>query len=108
MKIIQITNHLYPKRLKSIKCPPKKLYAEGNIELLEKPCFAIVGARKSTEYGRKMAKKFASELSKEGICIVSGLAEGVDIYAHVGAIKELGKTIAVCRKWDRKYLSKAK
>lgn len=95
MKIIEITDALYPQRLKSIKDAPQKLYVEGNVDLLNKPCLAVVGARKSTEYGRTLAKKFSKELSEQGICIVSGLAEGIDTYAHIGAVREIGKTIAV-------------
>ena len=95
MKTIKITDALYPNRLKRIKYPPRKLYVEGNIDLLNEACFAIIGARRSTEYGNKIAKKFAKELSKEGICIVSGLAEGIDTYAHMGSAMEEGKTIAV-------------
>lgn len=95
MNKITISDEIYPKKLKSIKNPPQKLYVEGNMALLNEPCLAIVGARKATEYGRKMAEKFANELSKEGICIVSGLAEGIDTHAHIGAKEEKGKTIAV-------------
>lgn len=95
MNIIKISDEVYPKGLMNIKDSPQKLYVEGNWSLLNKPCLAIVGARKATEYGRKMAKKFARELSREGICIVSGLAEGIDTHAHIGAKEEIGKTIAV-------------
>lgn len=95
MNIITILDEIYPKKLKTIKNPPKKLYVEGDTALLNKPCLAIVGARKATEYGKRMATKFAKELSNEGICIVSGLAEGIDTHAHIGAKEEMGKTIAV-------------
>ena len=95
MKIIKKEDQQYPKRLLDIKDSPKVLYVEGNEELLNKPIIAIVGTRKPTEYGRKVAKEFAQKLSEKGICIVSGLAEGIDTYAHLGAKKEKGKTIAV-------------
>ena len=62
MQIIKITDNEYPKRLLDIKNPPKKLYAEGNIELLNNKSISIVGARKCTEYGIKYTKKFAKEI----------------------------------------------
>lgn len=95
MKIINILESNYPKRLKKIKNPPTKLYVEGDTELLNKNSLAIVGTRKPTEYGKKIAFDFAKEISEEGICIVSGLADGIDSYAHLGAKSRKGKTIAV-------------
>lgn len=95
MKIIKITDSKYPQRLKNIKNPPKILYALGDINLLNKESIAIVGTRNSTAYGRGVAQKFAKEISEQGICVVSGLAEGIDTFAHVGAKSEMGKTIAV-------------
>lgn len=95
MKIIKITDSKYPQRLKNIKNPPKILYALGDINLLNKESIAIVGTRNSTAYGRGVAQKFAKEISEQGICVVSGLAEGIDTFAHVGAKGEIGKTIAV-------------
>lgn len=56
---------------------------------------AIVGSRNCTEYGYKQAKKFAKEISKQNICIISGMALGIDSSAHIGAKVEIGKTIAV-------------
>ena len=50
------------------------LYVQGNKELLNKRAIAIIGTRKPSEYGKKVAKEFAKELSEKGICIVSGLA----------------------------------
>lgn len=88
-------NPKYPKRLLQIKNPPEKLYIEGNEKLLNNDSVAIVGARKNTEYGKKMTKKFAKELSKKGICIISGLAQGIDSIAHINSMQEKGKTIAV-------------
>ena len=95
MKIIKITDSKYPQRLKNIKNPPKILYALGDINLLNKESIAIVGTRNSTAYGRGVAQKFAKEISEQAICVVSGLAEGIDTFAHVGAKGEIGKTIAV-------------
>ena len=98
MDIIKIDykDDRYPKRLLEIKDFPKELYIVGNIELLKaKYTVGIVGSRKCSEYGRKVAFEFAKEISKNEICVVSGMAIGIDGQAHNGAIEESGKTIAV-------------
>jgi DNA processing protein len=65
----------YPSRLLKINNYPKTLYAVGNVSLLNKgKILGIVGARSCSEYGRKVAKEFAHELSKKDIAIISGLA----------------------------------
>ena len=97
IKIIECTDKEYPQKLLKIDKNPEKLYALGNIELLHKDSLAIVGARECTPYGAKNAKEFAKVISKKDICIVSGMAIGIDTFAHLGALKEKGKTIAVLR-----------
>ena len=92
---ININNAIYPSKLKEIKNPPKKLFLRGNLELLENNSIAIVGSRECTSYGFYKAYEFAKEVSKEEICVISGLAEGVDTAAHLGAMHQKGKTIAV-------------
>ena len=68
----------------------------GNIFLLkEKNTIGIVGSRECTEYGRKVSYHFSKELSVEGLCVVSGMALGIDKMAHQAAIEHKGKTIAV-------------
>ena len=86
---------IYPKALLQLSRPPKKIYAIGNINLLQNKALAIVGTRNNTEYGRKYTKKFARELSNVGITIVSGLALGIDTIAHKSSMESLGRTIAV-------------
>lgn len=95
MKIIKITDSKYPKRLLEIKNPPKQLYVKGNDELLNNDSLAIVGSRKCTSYGIKYTKEFASEISKNNITIISGLALGIDTVAHEFSKDFKGKTIAV-------------
>ena len=92
---ITIKDENYPDKLKKIKNPPQQLYLKGNIELLNKNIISIIGSRSCTEKGRKLAKKFASELSAQGLVIASGMAKGIDTAAHIGALKQNGKTIAV-------------
>lgn len=94
-KIIKEKDKAYPKRLKEIKDHPETLYAVGNIELLNKASIAMVGSRNADDYGKEQTKRFASYLSQKGICIVSGLARGIDSIAHINSKSEVGKTIAV-------------
>ena len=95
MKIIDINEKEYPKVLRKIENPPKKLYVEGDEKILNSNCIAVVGSRKNTKYGEKWCKKFVKELVKYDLKIVSGMALGIDLIAHKEAIKEGEKTIAV-------------
>lgn len=65
--------------------PPQKLYYKGDLTLLERPKVAIVGSRKCSVYTKNMTLSLATTLKKYGVCVVSGAAIGVDIYAHTGA-----------------------
>ena len=85
----------YPDSLRRIYNPPQILYCIGDVELLKCFSIGIVGCRGSSSYGNKIAKIFSSKLSEKGVCIISGLAIGIDKVAHEGAIKNIGKTIAV-------------
>lgn len=85
----------YPSRLSKIKNPPKCIYCDGNIKLLEEPGIAIIGSRGCTNYGKRIATEFSKKLSKYGITIVSGMAKGIDSFAHKGALEVGGNTIAV-------------
>ena len=96
-KKIKYLDKLYPKRLLEIKNFPESLYVLGNYELLNKDSIAIVGSRECSPYGVKYAKEFAKKIAQKGICIVSGMAIGIDTMAHIGAMKENGRTIAVLR-----------
>lgn len=94
---ISIKNNKYPNQLKNIYDPPAKLYVLGNRSILNQRNFAIVGSRKATQYGKKIAMQISKELAENGLNIVSGLAIGIDSYAHLGClqVKDAGKTIAV-------------
>lgn len=93
--IINIEDELYPEKLKNINKPPEKLYAMGNLSLLKKEMFAVVGTRKITEYGQKIAEKLCTELAIRDIPIISGMALGTDAVAHKTALKYGAPTIAV-------------
>lgn len=93
--IISIYDKEYPEILKQIYDFPISLYIKGNKEILNNESVAIIGCREASDYGIKAAKYFGYNLAKNDINIVSGLARGIDSYAHVGAVCANGKTIAV-------------
>jgi len=95
LKIITIFDQDYPVALKEIPGSPIVLYVLGNIIADDNLAIGIVGSRRASLYGLSNAEKFAAELSAQGITIVSGMARGVDTYAHRGALKVGGRTIAV-------------
>lgn len=95
VKIIEIGEELYPSQLRKIKNPPKKLYVEGNIELLKSNIISIIGSRACSENGRKLAIKFTKELVYQDLTIASGMALGIDTIAHQTTLQENGKTIAI-------------
>ena len=88
--IISIEDKEYPYLLKQIYNPPLCLYILGNREILNEICIAIVGSRDATEYGKSVAKDFAYKLSANGVNVVSGLARGIDSYAHIGVLNVAG------------------
>ena len=92
-KIILPYDEDYPKILTCIPDSPPVLIAKGNTKLLKKHKFAIIGGRNSTINGNKLSYQFAKEISNTGYVIVSGLAKGIDSYAHKGSLEN--GTIAV-------------
>ncbi len=95
MIIIQKEEKNYPALLQSIKNAPQEIYVKGDESCLHLPCITVVGSRNMTEYGREMTQKIVKDLTLAGMCIVSGLAIGVDSVAHQTCIENGGKTIAV-------------
>lgn len=93
--LVEKEDERYPEKLKHIASPPKKLYVRGGLPRKDALTIAVVGARNCTPYGREMAKYFARELAYAGVQIVSGMARGVDSYAHWGALEAEGETFAV-------------
>ncbi|HZG57903.1 DNA-processing protein DprA [Paenibacillus sp.] len=86
----------YPPLLRhGIEKPPWVLYCRGDVTLLQRNCAAVVGTRHPTAYGREVAEWFGAELAEAGVPVVSGLARGIDGYAHAGALRTTGATIAV-------------
>lgn len=95
IKQIKIENPNFPQKLKQIQAPPKTIYYQGNIELLNTTIISIIGSRKCSKNGEEITRKFAKELVKQGITIASGMALGIDTIAHTETLKQGGKTIAV-------------
>jgi DNA processing protein len=86
----------YPPLLREIPDAPPLLYVRGSASaLLSRPCVAIVGTRKPTDYGRHITRTLARELSHAGVVVVSGLALGLDAEAHQSTIEAQGVTVAV-------------
>lgn len=94
INIIIYKDDKYPKELINIPDPPFVLFVKGNLIDFENS-IAIVGARRASDYGRAIAYKFAYELSKMNIPVVSGMAKGIDSNSHTGALDAGGFTCAV-------------
>lgn len=91
---IDITNKFYPEDLKKIQNPPQILYFQGKI-LPKETCFAIIGTRLCSDYGKQMALEIAGDLTEAGLTIVSGMALGIDTFSHLAAVERGKRTIAV-------------
>lgn len=95
IKYITINDKDYPEELKNIDEPPYVLFYKGNLELIKRKKVAIIGARKCTTYGSSVSKIIAKELANLHITVVSGLADGIDSYAHKEVLMHKGDTIGV-------------
>jgi DNA processing protein len=85
----------YPPLLREIPDAPLVLYALGDLGRLQLPVVGIVGARAATRYGREVCGRLAEDLAMAGVCVVSGMARGIDAAAHAAALGNPGGTIAV-------------
>lgn len=93
--IICLQDEAYPAQLKEITDPPLVLFVQGDLSILKTPQLAMVGSRHATIHGSRNAEEFAYCLAQAGLTITSGLAKGVDGYAHRGALAANGLTIGV-------------
>jgi len=94
MDVVTLTSSNYPELLKNICDPPVCLYVKGKLRA-DELSVAVVGSRRASGYGITVAKKISGELALCNICIVSGMARGIDTAAHMGALSVKGRTIAV-------------
>ena len=93
--IITLADSDYPRALLNIPDPPLLLYVKGRLNLLNRSALAVVGSRNATPQGINNAEAFAKSLSGSGLCIISGMAHGIDAAAHRGALHGQGGSIAV-------------
>ena len=94
-RLLTLGDEAYPAALLEIPDPPVALYVKGDAALLSRPSLAVVGARNATPQGEANAESFSRALSEAGLCIVSGLALGIDAAAHRGGLAGPGSTVAV-------------
>ena len=93
--VVTLADSDYPQALLQTPDPPPLLYVKGRRELLNVPAIAVVGSRNATAQGKLTAESFATALSNAGLCIVSGMAMGIDAAAHRGGMAGLSSTIAI-------------
>ncbi len=94
-RLITLEDSAYPHLLGEIYDPPLVLFSRGELHEADQNAVAIVGTRKATSYGLRMAERLGGELAARGVTVVSGLASGVDAAAHRGALDAGGRTIAI-------------
>lgn len=85
----------YPARLNDLHDAPATVYVRGTLVIAAPPAVAIVGTRAATPYGMRMARSIATACARAGVCVVSGLARGIDAAAHEAALAAGGRTVAV-------------
>lgn len=95
VRFLHLESEDYPERLRDLYDPPTGLYLKGELPDPAQPAVAIVGSRKSTPYGRKMADYFAGRLAGQGIAIISGMAAGIDSAAHRSTLAHGGYTLGI-------------
>ena len=93
--VVTLADAEYPRTLLQTPDPPPLIYAKGRLDLLNRPCIAIVGSRNATAQGNTTAESFATALANAGLAIVSGMALGIDAAAHRGGLLGTASTIAV-------------
>lgn len=84
----------YPAMLREMRDPPFLLFYRGNLSLLNRPCVSIVGSRRASMHALSAASDFAKAACDDGLCVVSGLAFGIDAAGHKGAL--LSQNAATC------------
>lgn len=95
IRYVSLYQEEYPERLRNLCDSPKHLYVRGRLPDNSKRSIGIVGARECTIYGRDMARMFGYRLAKAGVQVISGMARGIDGWAHQGALEGGGSTYAV-------------
>ncbi|MBU2101624.1 DNA-processing protein DprA [Patescibacteria group bacterium] len=94
-RFISLKEREYPPLLREIQDPPEGLYIKGELSSPTKPSLSVVGTRKASKEGIRIAEEFSERLVRMGVVIVSGLAMGIDTAAHKGSLRAGGITVAV-------------
>lgn len=94
-RLFRAGDEYYPPLLRHIAHPPHLLYVYGQTDLTDQFPVAVVGTRRASAYGLNHTRQMAAELANVGVCIVSGLALGIDAAAHTGALDAKGRTVAI-------------
>jgi DNA processing protein len=95
INVINISESGYPALLKEIAYPPPLLFVRGKRIIPDRPGIAVVGTRRFTHYGRDAAIYISEQLSELGVTVVSGMATGIDYFAHRAALQKKGRSIGV-------------
>jgi len=95
VRVVSYLDEDFPFNLRGVAHMPPVLFMRGEISSTDKQAVAVVGTRSPSHYGRMVAERIARELALSGVTVVSGLARGVDTFAHRGALAGGGRTIAV-------------
>jgi DNA processing protein len=95
----------YPARLLDLRRPPDPLWLDGDPDIFGRRAVSIVGTRRMTPYGARVARELASACAEAGFVVVSGLAQGIDSSAHEGALEARGRTVAVLGAGVASYLA---
>ena len=95
VSILTQDDPLYPPSLLAVHSPPCVLYMKGHLSQADHRAMAMVGTRGASQYAMEQAGRFSGALAREGYCVISGMARGVDTASHMGALQAGGRTVAV-------------
>ncbi|MEO0053159.1 MAG: DNA-processing protein DprA [candidate division WOR-3 bacterium] len=95
VKIIDFLDPEFPENLRNLPHMPPVLFIRGEIKSGDRQAVAVIGTRRPSHYGQRVAERLAAELVRAGLTVVSGLARGIDTCAHRAALTAGGRTIAV-------------
>lgn len=98
----------YPAALRELRPAPDPLWIAGDDRIVGRPCVAIVGTRRMSPYGERVARELAAALARAGAVVVSGLAQGIDCAAHASAIDAGGASVAVLGEGIASFLANAR
>ncbi len=98
----------YPPELRELRPAPDPLWIDGDLAVLDRACVAVVGTRRMTPYGERVARELAAALARSGAVVVSGLAQGIDCAAHRSALGAGGASVAVLGEGITSFLANAR